>query len=158
MNQEIERKFLVRDDSYKKVAARSYRIMQGYLSTDPCRTVRVRIKGEKGYLTVKGAPDQSGVVRFEWEKEIPPGEAEILMKLCLPGVIEKIRHEIKVGPHLFEIDEFLGDNTGLVVAELELDDEQDDYPRPEWLGAEVTGDKRYYNSMLSEHPYSSWTR
>jgi adenylate cyclase len=156
MAQEIERKFLVLNNDYRAEAGQSFRITQGYLSSNPKRTVRVRIKGEKGFLTVKGATNESGVSRFEWEKEISVQEAEELLKICEPGVIDKIRHEIKSGNHTFEVDEFLGTNLGLVVAEIELLYEDEPFSKPDWLGAEVTGDNRYYNSMLSQNPYTTW--
>jgi adenylate cyclase len=156
MAQEIERKFLVLNNDYRTEAGQSFRITQGYLSSNPKRTVRVRIKGEKGFLTVKGAANESGVSRFEWEKEISVQEAEELLNICEPGVIDKIRHEIKSGNHTFEVDEFLGTNLGLVVAEIELLYEDEPFSKPDWLGAEVTGDNRYYNSMLSQNPYTTW--
>lgn len=156
MAQEIERKFLILKDDYKVEASRSFRITQGYLSSNPERSVRVRIKGESGYITVKGATSASGVSRFEWEKEITVQEAETLLKICEPGIIDKIRCEIKCGNHTFEVDEFLGNNLGLVIAEVELTQEDEVFARPDWLGREVTGDARYYNAMLAKHPYSSW--
>ncbi|MGS2763377.1 CYTH domain-containing protein [Sinomicrobium sp. M5D2P9] len=154
---EIERKFIVGSEKYKEEAQRAIRIVQGFLNTHPERTVRVRIKGNKGFITVKGKSGENGLSRFEWEKEIPVAEVEALLPLCEKGVIEKIRHEIKAGPHLIEVDEFLGDNTGLVIAEIELASEDEDFYRPAWLGEEVTGDVRYYNSQLSKKPYTTWT-
>ena len=156
MAQEIERKFLVLNNDYKVTAGQSFRITQGYLSSNPKRTVRVRIKGEKGFLTVKGATNESGISRFEWEKEISVHEADDLLRICEPGVIDKIRHEIKCGNHMFEVDEFLGTNLGLVIAEIELLHEDEPFSKPDWLGVEVTGDNRYYNSMLSQNPYTTW--
>lgn len=153
---EIERKFLVRSDDYKRLSRRQNRIVQGYLSSHPERTVRVRIKGEKGYITVKGMASSSGLSRFEWEKEIALAEADELLKLCEPGVIDKIRYEVDFGSHTYEVDEFYGDNLGLVVAEVELSSEEEHFEKPDWLGAEVTGDERYYNSMLSANPYCTW--
>lgn len=155
MAQEIERKFLVRGQ-FKSLAYASERIVQGYLSSVPERTVRVRIKGEKGFLTIKGIADEEGVSRYEWEKEIPANEAQELMQLCEPGVIDKVRYLLKCEAHVFEVDEFRGENAGLVLAEVELQAAAEDFERPEWLGEEVTGDKRYYNSMLSKCPYTQW--
>lgn len=155
MAQEIERKFLVRGE-FKSLAYASERIVQGYLSSVPERTVRVRIKGEKGFLTIKGIADEEGVSRYEWEKEIPANEAQELMQLCEPGVIDKVRYLVKCGTHVFEVDEFRGENAGLILAEVELQAAAEDFERPEWLGEEVTGDKRYYNSMLSKCPYTQW--
>lgn len=155
MAQEIERKFLVCGD-YKSSAFKSLRITQGYLSSVPERTVRVRIKGDKGYITVKGAGSASGASRFEWEKEIPLEDAESLLKLCEPGVIDKTRYLVKVGDHTFEVDEFYGDNEGLTVAEVELSAEDEAFDKPSWLGEEVTGDPRYYNSALVRDPYTNW--
>lgn len=153
---EIERKFLVHSDAYKKWANKQVRIVQGFLSTDPERTVRVRIKGTSGYITVKGKSAEDGVSRFEWEREIPVIEAEALLKLCLPGVIDKIRYEIPVADVVFEVDEFFGDNEGLTIAEVELTHAAQQFPKPDWLGQEVTGDIRYYNSQLSKHPFKNW--
>jgi adenylate cyclase len=153
---EIERKFLVTSKVYKTEAFKKTRIEQGFLNTDPNRTVRVRIKGNKGFLTVKGKSNEAGTIRTEWEKEIDAVEAELLLKLCEPGAIEKIRYEIKAGKHIFEVDEFFGDNLGLTVAEVELNSENENFLKPTWLGEEVTGDVKYYNSQLSKHPYNSW--
>ena len=153
---EIERKFLVTSESFKTEAFTQNRISQGYLSSVPGRTVRVRIKGEKGFLTIKGASNESGLSRFEWEKEIPAEEAVALLKLCEKGVIEKTRFEVKMGNHIFEIDEFYGENEGLIMAEIELKSETEPFEKPSWLGKEVTQDKRYYNSYLSKNPYKNW--
>ncbi len=155
MSQEIERKFLfkVGNDIPEGDAVR---IVQGYLSSVPERTVRVRIKGESGYLTIKGIGNETGASRFEWEQKIPVSEAKDLLRICEPGVIDKIRHRVNVGQHLFEIDQFFGDNEGLVLVEVELAHEGETFDRPEWLGEEVTGDVRYYNSMLMKEPYSTW--
>lgn len=155
-SKEIERKFLVKDDSFKEEAFSSDRIVQGFLSTVPERTVRVRIAGKKGYLTIKGLGNESGTTRFEWEKEIDILEAEKLLEICEPGKIEKIRYLVNSGNHIFEVDEFNGDNQGLVVAEIELAEENEKYSKPSWLGAEVTGDKRFYNSALSLKPFTTW--
>lgn len=152
---EIERKFLVKG-SFKQDAFAQEEIVQGYLSSVPERTVRVRIKGKKAYITVKGEGNESGMSRFEWEKEIALADARELLKLCEPGIIDKIRYYVKVGNHLFEIDEFYGDNEGLVIAELELSDENENFEKPEWLGKEVTGVNRYYNASLIKDPYIRW--
>ena len=149
MPQEIERKFLVRGD-FKAYACQSFRIVQGYLSSVPERTVRIRVKGEQGYLTVKGKSDVHGVTRYEWEKEIAREDAEELLKLCEPGVVDKIRYLVKVGGHIFEVDEFLGENKGLLLAEVELKQEDELFEKPEWLGEEVTGDLRYYNASVQK--------
>ena len=153
---EIERKFLVTSDSYKMMAFANYEIAQGYLNSTPERTVRVRIKGNKGYLTIKGKGNESGMSRFEWEKEIDLSEAKSLLELCEIGVISKTRYEIKVGNHIFEVDEFYGENEGLIIAEIELQSEIDSFEKPTWLGAEVTNDERYYNSFLSKNPFKNW--
>ena len=155
MAQEIERKFLVGGE-YKSSAFKSVRITQGYLSSVPQRTVRVRVKGKKGFITVKGAGSASGASRFEWEKEIPLEDAEALLEICEPGVIDKTRYLVKVGNHTFEVDEFYGDNEGLTVAEVELSSEDEAFEKPSWLGREVTGDPRYYNSALVKNPYKNW--
>ncbi|NLM92180.1 MAG: CYTH domain-containing protein, partial [Bacteroidales bacterium] len=147
MPQEIERKFLVKGD-FKPFVTKQTRIVQGYLSSVPERTVRVRIKGEKGFLTVKGIGSESGASRYEWEKEISLDEARDLLKICEPGVIDKIRYLVKAGEHTFEVDEFFGDNQGLIMAEVELSSEEEAFEKPAWLGEEVTGYTRYYNSML----------
>ncbi len=155
MAQEIERKFLVKGD-FKKQAVKQTRITQGYLSSVPERTVRVRVKGDKGYITIKGIGNDSGASRYEWEKEIPIAEVNELLKICEPGVIDKTRYNVPVGDHTFEVDEFYGENQGLIVAEVELKSESDKYTKPEWLGQEVTGDVRYYNSMLMKNPFTKW--
>ena len=155
MGKETERKFLVKGD-FKPSVSKQTRIVQGYLSSVPERTVRVRIKGDKGYITIKGIGNASGASRFEWEKEVPINEIEELLKICEPGVIEKIRYLVKAGPHTFEVDEFHGDNQGLVLAEIELGSETEAFQKPAWLGEEVTGDTRYYNSMLMKNPFTRW--
>ena len=155
MATEIERKFLVKGP-YKNLAFNQLYIMQGYISSQQGRTVRVRTKGDKGYITIKGTSNSSGISRYEWEKEIPVEEAEELFQLCEPGIIEKIRYEIKVGKHIFEVDEFFGDNLGLTVAEIELKNEEEDFIKPSWLGKEVTGDMRYYNSNIVKNPFKKW--
>jgi adenylate cyclase len=156
MAQEIERKFLV-TGPFKELAQKSTRITQGYLNSVPERTVRVRVKGDKGFITVKGIGNASGASRYEWEKEIAATEAEQLMQICEPGVIDKIRYNVVVGAHTYEVDEFHGENEGLTVAEIELAAEDEAFLKPAWLGAEVTGDKRYYNSMLMKEPYTRWS-
>lgn len=157
MAQEIERKFLVAGD-YKSEAYASVRITQGYLSRVPERVVRIRIKGDRGFITIKGTTNDTGLSRFEWEKEIPLADAQSLLKLAEPGVIDKTRHLIKNtdGKHIWEVDEFHGDNEDLVMAEIELESESDTFDKPSWLGKEVTDDKRYYNAYLSEKPYKTW--
>jgi len=151
---EIERKFLVNNNSFLDDFSRNNRIVQGYLSSHPERTVRVRIKGENGYLTIKGKSE--GFSRYEWEKEIDIEEAEKLLQLCESGVIDKIRYDVIVGTHIFEVDVFYGENEGLVLAEIELQAEDETFEKPDWLGQEVTEDLRYYNSYLSKHPYKTW--
>ncbi|MCX6221875.1 MAG: CYTH domain-containing protein [Bacteroidia bacterium] len=153
---EIERKFLVTNEDFKSEALKSTRIKQGYLSSLPGRTVRVRIKGDKGFLTVKGESNDSGTTRFEWEKEIPVEEANELLKICEPGLIDKTRFEAKSGNHIIEVDEFYAENLGLIVAEIELSNENEIIIKPSWLGKEVTGDTKYYNSALTKIPYSKW--
>lgn len=153
---EIERKFLVKSNAYKKDASSQTRIVQGFLNTDPERTVRVRIKGNKGFLTVKGRSNDSGTTRFEWEAEISVSEATNLIDLCESVILEKIRFEIPAGNHVFEVDEFFGENKGLVVAEIELEHEDEVFLKPDWLGTEVTGEIKYYNSQLSKKPFIKW--
>lgn len=153
---EIERKFLVKNDSFKAIAFTQNQIAQGYLSSVPDRTVRVRIKSNKGFLTIKGASNAGGLSRFEWEKEIPIDDAKNLLLLCEAGVIDKTRFEVKCGHHTFEIDVFHGNNNGLIVAEIELETETDSFEKPDWLGKEVTGDIRYYNAYLSKNPFEKW--
>ena len=152
MSQEIERKFLVVGE-YKTQAFAQSRIVQGYISSARGRTVRVRIRDGKGYLTIKGASNASGTSRYEWEKEIPLEEAEELMKLCEPGIIDKTRYLVRSGAHVFEVDEFYGENEGLTVAEVELGSEEEAFVKPDFIGVEVTGDIRYYNSQLMKNPY-----
>ncbi len=158
MAQEIERKFLVNGNHYKAEAYQSTRITQGYLCSVPERTVRVRVRADKGYITVKGAGDEGGVKRFEWEMEIPVADARALLKLAEPGVIDKCRYLVRAadGVHIWEVDEFYADNEGLTMAEVELDDENEPFSKPEWIEKEVTGDLRYYNSALSKNPYKNW--
>ena len=157
-NLEIERKFLVKSTAFKTEAFKNTKIVQGFLSTNKKRTVRVRLKGEQGFLTIKGASSKNGLSRFEWEKEISKTEAEDLLKLCKKGIIDKIRYEIKVENHIFEVDEFFGENEGLIVAEVELQAEEEVFTKPDWLGKEVTGNIKYYNSQLSSKPFTTWKK
>lgn len=157
MAQEIERKFLVKNDDFKQLAHVSTRIVQGYLSSLPERTVRIRIMGDRGFITVKGISNQTGISRFEWEREIPVADVEEMLKIAEPGVIDKRRYLVSVDDdHTFEVDKFNGENEGLIVAEIELQSENDHFPRPDWLGDEVTGDPRFYNSTLMKHPFKMW--
>ena len=155
MPQEIERKFLVRGE-YKPQAYAHSRIVQGYICSARGRTVRVRIRDGRGYLTIKGTSDTAGMSRYEWEKEIPLNEAKELMTLCEPGVIDKTRYLVRSGKHVFEVDEFYGENEGLTLAEVELSSEDEPFVKPDFIGQEVTGDVRYYNSQLMKHPYKEW--
>lgn len=157
MPQEIERKFLVKGEFKAKAYAKS-RIKQGYICSEKGRTVRVRIRDEKGYITIKSASDSQGISRYEWEKEIPLVEAEELMKLCEPGLIDKTRYLVRSGKHVFEIDEFYGENEGLVVAEVELTAESEEILCPDFIGEEVTGSICYYNSQLRRNPYTKWEK
>lgn len=153
---EIERKFLIKSEDYKTQATSSIEITQGYLNTDPKRSVRVRLCGDSGTITIKGKGSKNGLSRFEWEKEISSADAKSLLDLCLPGKIKKTRYIVKFKEYTFEVDEFKGDNTGLVLAEIELENENDLFEKPHWLGVEVTGNKQYYNSYLSQNPYANW--
>lgn len=155
MHFEIERKFLVKGP-FKELASSSSRIMQGYISSMKGRTVRVRIRDEKGYLTIKGPSDQGGLVRYEFEKEISLQDARDLMKICEPGIIDKTRYLVPYEGHIFEVDEFYGENEGLILAEVELKAPDESFERPAFLGREVTGDRRFYNSFMRVHPYSQW--
>jgi len=155
---EIERKFLVKSNDFKEQAFAKNNIAQGYLSSVPERTVRVRIKGEKAYLTIKGIGHQGGMSRFEWENQIPLDEAAELLKLCEKGKIEKTRYEIQSGNHIYEVDEFYGENEGLIMAEIELQSETENFDKPDWLGEEVTNDERYYNAYLSKNPFKNWRK
>lgn len=153
---EIERKFLVhKGDAYKRTAYASSHIRQGYI---PCEgaTVRVRTRDDRAFLTIKGRSDEKGLSRYEFEKEITTDEAEHLLRLCRGGTIDKRRYLVKSGKHTFEVDEFYGDNAGLVMAEVELGSEDEPYEKPDFVGQEVTGDRRFYNSHLLTHPYSAW--
>lgn len=155
MNYEIERKFLVAGE-FKSKAFTHWRIVQGYLSSVPKRVVRIRIKGEQAYLTIKSTVSGNGLTRYEWEKEIPLKDAEKMLTFCEKEIIEKTRYLVQVGNHVFEVDEFYGTNEGLLVAEVELQSEDEEFEKPDWLGKEVTHDVRYYNSMLVKDPYSTW--
>lgn len=155
-NLEIERKFLVCGEFMDQVH-NSTRIRQGYIASGNGRTVRVRIRGDKGYLTIKGPSDKAGLARFEWEKQIPLEEAQALMNICEPGIIDKTRHLVRAADgHIWEIDEFYGDNQGLIMAEIELSTEDEPFVKPGFIGQEVTGDRRYYNSHMRKYPYSMW--
>lgn len=154
MGVEIERKFLVLGDAWRALGTPTL-LRQGYLSLEPERTVRVRIEGDSGTLTIKGK--SRGATRGEWEYPIPVQEAaELLDTLCQQPLVEKVRHRIAAGPHTWEVDEFLGANAGLVVAEIELSSEEEQFDKPDWIGQEVSHDKRYFNSNLIRHPYSAW--
>lgn len=158
INVEIERKFLVKAGFAPKGEKVDF-IAQGYLSDDPARTVRVRLLNSLGILTIKGAGSDSGMSRFEWEQHgISEADAKALLAICLAGKIEKVRHSIRVGKHSYEVDVFQGENFGLILAEIELKREDEVFERPEWLGKEVTGDPRYYNSHLAKHPFSTWEK
>ncbi len=153
---EIERKFLVTSEVFRTEALSKTHIVQGFLNTDPERTVRVRIRGNSGTLTIKGESSNDGLSRFEWETEVSKNDAEALLKLCEKGVIEKTRFEVAMGKHVYEIDEFSGDNLGLTIAEIELNETSESFLKPDWLGEEVTGIIKYYNSQLSKNPYKNW--
>jgi len=154
MGVEIERKFLVDGDAWRTLGEATL-LRQGYLSLEPTRTVRVRIDGERAFLTIKGK--SVGASRGEWEYPIPvPDAAELLDGLCQQPLVEKVRHRIAIGAHTWEVDEFLGANAGLVVAEIELASEAETFEKPDWIGREVTGDARYFNSNLIRQPYSQW--
>jgi CYTH domain-containing protein len=155
MATETERKFLLKGD-FRKYIERNSSIRQGYLSSVPGRTVRIRLSDDNGYLTVKGASSANGLSRYEWEKSISPDDARMLLSLCEPGIIEKTRHYISHGDHVIVVDEFMGENEGLILAEVELENESEPFEKPDWLGDEVTGDHRYYNSFLKDHPWPGW--
>lgn len=156
MGYEIERKFLVKGD-FKADVFRKFRIKQGYLALSGVNVVRIRVKDDKGYLTVKTALEEGTIKRNEWEYEVPAADAEDMLLLCEDAIIDKTRYLIQVGSHVFEVDEFYGENEGLLIAEVELDDEDEVFEKPDWLGDEVTGNVRYYNSFLSIHPFSGWS-
>ncbi|RRQ50177.1 CYTH domain-containing protein [Maribacter algicola] len=153
---EIERKFLVKSMHFVDNAVSSTKIIQGFLNTHPERTVRIRIKGEKGFLTVKGKSNETGTTRFEWETEIAHIDAQKLLQLCEKGVLDKTRYLVPFEGHNFEVDVFQGENKGLILAEIELTTESELFQKPQWLGEEVTGDIKYYNSQLSKQPFNTW--
>ncbi|MEC5164527.1 adenylate cyclase [Flavobacterium sp. PL11] len=153
---EIERKFLVKNDSYKSLSFSRSIIAQGYLSSVPERTVRIRIKGDDAFLTIKGASNDSGLSRFEWENELSIDDAKKLLLLCETGIIEKTRYEVQSGEHVFEVDEFHGENMGLCIAEIELKSEEEVFIKPSWVGDEMTGNIKYYNAYLSKNPFRLW--
>lgn len=156
-NLEIERKFLVMGP-FKDKAYDATRIQQGYIASGRGRTVRVRVRGDRGYLTIKGPSNLAGLARFEWEREISLTDARELMGICEPGIIDKTRYLVKSpdGRHVWEVDEFYGENEGLVMAEIELNSEDESYAKPDFIGREVTGDRRFYNSHLRQNPYKLW--
>ena len=156
-NLEIERKFLV-TGPFKDKAYDATRIQQGYIASGRGRTVRVRVRGDRGYLTIKGPSNLAGLARFEWEREISLTDARELMRICEPGIIDKTRYLVKSpdGRHVWEVDEFYGENEGLVMAEIELNSEDESYAKPDFIGREVTGDRRFYNSHLRQNPYKLW--
>lgn len=156
MSQEIERKFLVNSDAYKSASFSNSRTTQAYITTDPSASVRIRINGDKGFITIKGKGNDCGTTRYEWEKEILVEEAKELLLLCPSAIIDKIRYNVNVNGAIFEVDEFFGDNAGLVIAEIELKHADDIFEKPAWLGQEVTGDVKYYNAMLVRHPFCKW--
>ena len=153
---EIERKFLVTSNDFINESKVHFEIAQGYISTNPDRTVRIRVKGDNGYLTIKGKGNESGMSRFEWEKEISLEDAKNLLQLCEIGVIHKTRYNINKGKHTFEVDVFHGENDKLIIAEIELQNEQEFFEKPKWLGEEVTNNEKYYNAFLSQNPFKKW--
>lgn len=156
MNLEIERKFLVNNSSFTEESYQKKYLTQGFLNTDPNRVVRVRVTDKTAFLTIKGISSKNGTTRFEWEKKITIEEGRQLLLLCEEGVIEKYRYLIQKKNHTYEVDVFLGENEGLIVAEIELTHENEIFEIPDWLGAEVTGHTKYYNSALSKNPYKKW--
>jgi len=157
-NTEIERKYLVKSEIYRELAVAKHEVSQGYLCADGIRTVRVRLWDETGFLTIKGRGN--GVSRFEWEKPISADDAKALLALCMPGRVSKTRYIVPIEgtPLKVEVDVFHDENEGLVMAEIELPEEDYAFTVPEWLGKEVTGDPRYYNSYISAHPYNTWDK
>jgi len=153
---EIERKYLVNSRDYRSLAFSKSHIVQGFLSTHPDRIVRIRIMNDNAFLTVKGRSNTAGTTRFEWEKKIPVHEAKLLLELCEKEILEKTRFYIKMGGHIIEVDEFLGSNKGLVIAEIEIENEDENIQVPSWVGLEITGDIKYYNSQLSKCPFKEW--
>lgn len=156
MLQEIERKFRVKNTTFLQETTSKFKIVQGYLNSNPDRTVRIRLKENKAFITIKGKSNDAGTTRFEWEKEINYTEAEQLIQLCEDFIIEKIRYEVTYLNQLFEIDIFEGKNKGLIIAEIELESPHQKVVFPDWLGKEVTGDVRFYNAYLSKNPYATW--
>ena len=156
--QEIERKFLVKSDDFKNQASEKILFIQAYLNTHPERTIRIRISGDHAFMTIKGKSSENGLSRFEWEKEIAMTDAQELLDLCEPGKIKKNRYLIHVGDHTYEVDEFLEDNKGLILAEIELESEKESFEKPDWLGEEVTGNLKYYNSNLIRKPFKNWKK
>ncbi len=154
--QEVERKFLVLNDDYREEAYTTIHVRQGFLNTDPYRTIRIRLAGDQAQITIKGISSDNGTTRYEWEKDIPFSEAETLLQLCELNLIEKKRYLINFDGFVYEVDEFLEENEGLVIAEIELEEEDQEFTKPSWLGKEVTGDVRYYNSLLAKTPYRNW--
>ena len=154
---ETERKFLVVGE-FKSLSYNATRIQQGYIASNNGRTVRVRIRGDRGYLTIKGPSGLKGITRYEFDTEIPLDDARELMEICEPGIIDKTRYLVKSpdGRHTWEIDEFYGDNEGLVLAEVELSHESEEFQKPEFIGREVTGDRRFYNSHMRSYPFKLW--
>jgi len=155
---EIERKFLINSNAFQNEATSKTLFVQAYLNTHPERTIRIRIVADIAFMTIKGKSSTNGLSRYEWEKEIPLKEAEELLLLCEPGKIEKYRYLVAAGKHVYEVDEFLGDNEGLLLAEIELNSENEKFLKPEWLGEEVTGQNQYYNSQLTLNPYKNWNK
>lgn len=153
---EIERKFLVLSNDFINAAFSKKRIVQAYLNSNPERAVRIRIKEDKAFITIKGKGNSSGTTRMEWETEIPVQDAEKLLAICEEGFIDKTRYEVKVGQHVYEVDIFTGENEGLIMAEIELQSENEAFEKPIWLGTEVTNDERYYNAYLSKKPFKNW--
>lgn len=153
---EIERKFLVKNTDFIAESTKHYAIAQGFLNSNPDRVVRIRKTPSGGYIAVKGKSSEDGVSRFEWQKAISSIETDELLKLCEPGLIEKDRYEVSSGKHLWEVDVFKGCNKGLIIAEIELSSADERFEKPTWIGEEVTGNPRYYNSNLSSHPYQDW--
>lgn len=158
MSLEIERKFLVISEDYKSDAFAKHFIQQGFLSTDKHAVVRIRILDKAAFITIKGISNKSGTTRFEWEKPIALNEAKKLLALSQTSLITKTRYLVRVDNHTFEVDEFKDDNSGLVIAEIELDNEHDSFLKPKWLGAEVTGELKYYNAMLAKQPFKTWPK
>ncbi|MFK5889582.1 MAG: CYTH domain-containing protein [Flavobacteriaceae bacterium] len=153
---EIERKFLVNSEDYKKDSYKNYEIIQGFISTSKNAVVRIRIADAKAFITIKGRSNNSGISRYEWEKEIELKEGQDLLALSNTSLIKKTRYLVKIKNHIFEVDEFKDDNKGLVIAEIELNSENENFTKPDWLGEEVTGKEKYYNVLLAQNPYKNW--